>query len=666
MQNLLDDLNNLLYRDERLAANGNLLKNKIIELALQPDSQLLQLLLSNERIKNHFFKKIDDVLVFDKIKFQQFISNKTFLPDSYTSFKNKIGLLSGKEYISESKEVFLAWPYKDAVLEGGQTKEDAKRDEIFWNESLAPDEIDRLLSPKVLCNFSRYDDNGITKVDSLSASENYLIKGNNLLVMHTLLKPFENSVKLIYIDPPYNTGNDSFGYNDSFNHSSWLTFMKNRLEAAKKLLLPEGAIFIQIDDKEMAYLKVLCDEIFGRENFKECIAVKNGSESGVNAINVMRGEQLFKVKEHILYYAKNTTLHKFNPLYVKAIAYNDSYRLEVKKIKDGYIVTDIYKELLKKLFNQDTLRGLTKEQKHVFYAAFEEHCLENNEHIYALKLDIQKSGDSFKMFAAANRKKDLVEEYKTADGRTTLVYKGGMLTPLKERIVEENGNKYYGTLVSDFWWDIGATPSSEGGVELKAGKKPEKLLKRIIALCTHENDIVLDFFLGSGSTAATALKMKRRFIGIEQLIYDDNDSVKRLQHVINGEQGGISKDKDVNWKGGGSFIYAELKSLNQQLIDQLLQAKTDKELNQIFKDAFTKGFIHYRVKEIPFGVLHKEFASLSTENKKRFIKDILDKNLLYLPYSEIEDSFYAIDHHTRKLNQIFYNHVPPRKIQLSQ
>jgi len=666
MQNLFDDLKDLLYQDESLVADGSLLKNKIIELALQPDPQLLQLLLKHEKIKQYFFKEAGNILVFDKIKFQQFISNKAFLPDSYTSFKNKIGLFTGREYISENKEVVLAWPYKDTVLEGGQTKEDIKRDEIFWNESLAPEEIDRLLSPKALCNFTRYDSNGINKVEDLSASENYLIRGNNLLVMHTLLKPFENKIKLIYIDPPYNTGNDSFRYNDSFNHSSWLTFMKNRLEVAKRLLRSEGAIFIQIDDKEMAYLKVLCDEIFGRENFKECIAVKNGSESGVNAINVMRGEQLFKVKEHLLYYAKNNALHKFNPLYVKAIAYNDSYRLEVKKIKGRYIVTDIYKELLKKLFNQDTLRGLTKEQKHVFYAAFEEHCLENNEHIYALKQDIQKSGDSFKTFAAANKKKDLVDEYITADGRTILVYKGGMLTPLKERIVEENGNKYYGTLVSDFWWDIGATPSSEGGVELKAGKKPEKLLKRIIALCTNENDIVLDFFLGSGSTAAAALKMKRRFIGIEQLLYDENDSVKRLQHVISGDQSGISKDSDINWKGGSSFVYAELKSINQHFITELIQAKTDREVTQVFKDVFSKGFVSYRVKEIPFKILQKEFTSLTLNEKKHFIKEILDKNFLYLPYSEIEDVDYAVDFHTQKLNQIFYNHVPPGKVQPSQ
>ena len=658
MQNLLNELKDLLQEDDRLVVDGKLLKNKIIELGLQLDATLIKLLLLHPGIKKHFFQEVENILIFDKIKFQKFISNKAFLPDSYTSFKNKLGLIAEGEYLSESKEVVLAWPYKDCLLEGGQTKEDSKRNEIFWNETLAPDEIDRLLSPKVFCNFKKYDHSGINEVVDLGENENYIIKGNNLLVLHSLVKSFEGKIKLIYIDPPYNTGKDSFGYNDKFNHSSWLTFMKSRLQVAKKLLHPLGAIFIQIDDKEMAYLKVLCDEIFGRENFKECISIKNGSESGVNAINVMRGEQLFKVKEHLLYYAKNNSIHKFNPLYVKAISFNDSYRLEVKKIKAEYVVTDIFKETLKRLFKQETLRGLTNEEKHIFHAAFEEYCLANNENIYALKTDIQKSGDSFKSFANNNKTKNTVEEYLTSDDRITLVYKGGMLTPLKVRIVEENGNKYYGTLISDFWWDIGATPSSEGSVELKSGKKPEKLLKRILSLCTAENDIVLDFFLGSGSTAATAMKMKRRFIGVEQLFYGENDSLKRLENVIKGDQTGISKDKNVNWKGGGSFVYAELKSINQSFIEELIEAKNDEDVLSIFKNVFNQGFVSYRLKEISLDKIEKEFINLSFDEKKNFVKEILDKNLLYLPYSEIDDTDFTIDNNTKKLNQTFYNYVP--------
>jgi len=169
----------------------------------------------------------------------------------------KIGLSIVDEFLTENKEVVLSFPYKDCVLEGGQTKEDAGREEIFWNETLAPDEIDRLLAPKVLTNFSLYDKTGKHKVKGISPTDNLIIKGNNLLALHSLKKKFNGKVNLIYIDPPYNTENDSFRYNDSFNHSSWLTFMKNRLEVAKELLSNDGAIFIQIDDKEMAYQKVL-------------------------------------------------------------------------------------------------------------------------------------------------------------------------------------------------------------------------------------------------------------------------------------------------------------------------------------------------------------------------------------------------------------------------
>src|SRR3990172_1173086 len=129
MQNLLRDLTRLLEQDDRLVSEGKLLKNKIVELALALDPSLIRLLMKQEEIKKHFFVGVDGVQVFDKIKFQQFVSNKQFLPDSYTAFKNKIGLTVDGEYLTESKEVVLAWPYKDCVLEGGQDKEDAKRNE---------------------------------------------------------------------------------------------------------------------------------------------------------------------------------------------------------------------------------------------------------------------------------------------------------------------------------------------------------------------------------------------------------------------------------------------------------------------------------------------------------------------------------------------------------
>src|SRR5665213_933241 len=155
MQNLLNDLTQLLEQDERLVSDGKVLKNKVVELALALDAGLLKLLLRDDGIKAHFFVEVDQVLIFDKIRFQQFVSNKQFLPDSYTAFKNKIGLAVDGDYLTKGDEVVLAWPYKDCILEGGQDKEDAKRNEVFWNETLAPDQIDRLLSPKALTEFTR-------------------------------------------------------------------------------------------------------------------------------------------------------------------------------------------------------------------------------------------------------------------------------------------------------------------------------------------------------------------------------------------------------------------------------------------------------------------------------------------------------------------------------
>lgn len=308
MENLLNNLKSLLQKDERLTSEGELLKNKIIELALKLDRDIVKLLLSDKKMKEVFFIDVDGTLVFDKDKFVHFVSNKQFLPDSYTSFKNKIGLTVGDEYLSEKKDVVLSWPYKDCVLEGGMTKEDQKRDEIFWNEILAPDEINRLLDPKVFTNAKRIDKKGESKLDEFRTDEkgdikdNIIIKGNNLLALHSIKKRFAGKVKLIYIDPPYNREDESF-YNDSFKHSTWLTFIKNRLEIARDLLRPDGVIFVQIDFRELAYLKVLTDQIFYRNNF---IGQINWQRVPEGRTLLGQGESDLKIStEYLLIYAKN-------------------------------------------------------------------------------------------------------------------------------------------------------------------------------------------------------------------------------------------------------------------------------------------------------------------------------------------------------------------------
>jgi len=186
MQNLLEDLKQLLSQDENLVISGELNKGLVIDKALKLDPEILNLLVTDENIKDHFFTEIGEHLVFDKVKFQQFVNNKTFLPDSYTAYKNKIGLTSNGQYISDGKEVVLAWPYKDCVLEGDLTKEGENRNEIFINEILAPDEIDRLFDPKVFTKFKRYTVDGEKKVENIQKIDNFLIQGNNLLALHSL------------------------------------------------------------------------------------------------------------------------------------------------------------------------------------------------------------------------------------------------------------------------------------------------------------------------------------------------------------------------------------------------------------------------------------------------------------------------------------------------
>jgi adenine-specific DNA-methyltransferase len=212
MLNLLNKLKSTLQKDKRLVSKeGELLKNKIIELALKLDKNLINILLKEKDLKEHFFTEVDKIIVFDQLKFMKFIDNKEFLPDSYTTFKNKVGLTVEDSYLSQNKEVVLSWPYKDCVLEGGMEKEDEKRDEVFFNEILAPDEIDRLKEPKVFSNFKRIDAKGEHKVTEIKPTDNLIIRGNNLLALYSLEKKFARRIKLIYIDPPYNRHEGDFG-----------------------------------------------------------------------------------------------------------------------------------------------------------------------------------------------------------------------------------------------------------------------------------------------------------------------------------------------------------------------------------------------------------------------------------------------------------------------
>lgn len=627
MQNLLNEVLKALKSDERLLIDGKLAKNKIVELALAMDEGLITLLLKNKAIKKHFFTKAGEVLVFDKVAFQSFVSNKQFLPDSYTAFKNKIGLTANKEYLTESKEVVLAWPYKDCVLEGGQTKEDQKRDEIFWNETLAPDEIDRLLEPKVLTNFKKYDSDGEHKVKSISTNDNLIIKGNNLLALHSIEKKYLGKVKLICIDPPYNKGGDDFNYNDSFNHSTWLTFMKSRLNCAKSLLHSDGTIYIFCDDNESAYLKVLCDEIFDRKSFVSSIIWRNSDNSNNDA------KQFSQDHNYILVYSRNEAWESIN--------------LPRTEEQSSH-----YK-------NPDNdPRG----------AWFDGNPLNSPNPRKNLKYNLTApNGNIVKHPPNGWRwdKKTMQEKMKTGEIRFNKEN-----TNIKRRtyLEEQKGlppSTLWEVQENNFWLDLAETGHTRQAKaeqkklfpkyptsDLFKTPKPEKVIQKIINISTKQGDYVLDFFGGSGTTGAVAHKMGRKFILIEQMDYINTFTTPRLAQVVSGEQGGISKTE--NWTGGGSFIYCELTEHNATIIDKIEKAKTNKALKSIWEEIQNSDFISHKIKPESINKNIKEFETLSLNEQKQFLLSILDKNQLYVNYSDIDDKDFKVSEEDKALNKQFY------------
>jgi len=503
MQNLLFELQILLKNDDRFVIEGELLKNSIIEYALKDDKKLIELLLTHEKFKFYFFTKIKNILIFKKDVFLRLVNNKDFLPDSYTSFKNKVGLTSDNEYISSGKDIVLAFPYKDCILEGGLTKEENKRNrpEIFWNEILAPDEVDRLLEPKVLTNFKKIDINGEHKITEIKSDDNLIIKGNNLLVLHSLAKKFGGTVKLIYIDPPYNIDTDSFNYNVRFNHSSWLLFMKNRLEIARDLLKNDGVIFIQIDNNEYGYLNVLMDEIFERDNFLQLISVKKATTAGFKSINLCP----ITVTEHILMYAKSKKDFKNKMLYVKT-EYTEDYNqviLNKNENPKNWKIVSLNDIILKQTKFQnwdDAKKSWGDSWKNMRKSLKASYALENKETVIATK-DLHKASDSIKILMEKSRKKrDRVFVLERSSESPIYFFNGRSIAFYGNKLRIINNELSPTEPLTNFWSDISWYGiGNEGGITLNNGKKPEKLLQRLIELTTEKNDLVLDFFVGSGT-----------------------------------------------------------------------------------------------------------------------------------------------------------------------
>ena len=664
-------IENLLKSNKKYISEKNeILKAKVYEDAVNINKELIELLLSDGKVRETYFTEINGVLVFDKQGFLNFLESKDFLPDSYTAFKNKIGLTDRNgNYLSDNDDVVLSFPYKDCVLVGGQDKDDQKREEKMYNEILAIEEISTLFSPKVLTNIKRFGKISSQSVSqhnvTFSENDNLIIKGNNLIALASLLKRYEGKVKCIYIDPPYNTGNDSFGYNDRFNHSTWLVFMKNRLELAKKLLSDDGVITVQCDDREQAYLKVLMDEIFGRENFLNCVAVKMSESSGVKMNHAKN--KFPKLKEYILIYVKlkfkgfieidkykETKWDLENNIFIENLTMeqrNLLINLEMKEInseEDEIVANDILK-FSKKISLSEKIKTLSFKNKE-----------EKKEWLFKNSYRIIKTAGSSSLTTLVKK----IKEIPNQDLAAAVSKKGVLFFYITDfnrktkqprlQVIFADSNIFKNPC--DFWQDVKTTGaiSDEGGVKFVNSKKPEKILYRLIKMITKPNDIILDFFLGSGTTAAAAHKMGRRYIGIEQMDYIEDIAVKRLKKVIDGEQTGISKT--VNWQGGGSFVYCELKENGQKLIDSVLSSDGE-SIDEIKEKIFSDDRIVPYITKQELKKVDKDFFDLKFEEKKKVLIDLVDKNKLYVNYSDINNEEYDISKEEKQFNDSFYKDV---------
>ncbi|TYR80338.1 site-specific DNA-methyltransferase [Priestia megaterium] len=656
---IFDELKRALSSfDGKYLVGEELNRSKLTDDLRNYDEALLSKLFEVEFIKQHFIKEVAGQKLFQIEQLEEAIFYNDYWDTSYTKYENCVGLASKGKFLQDSQDVVLDFPFKDGVLTASMTKEDSEDgyDDAFLNEVIEKDEIDRLFDKKILINAVKFDENGENSVVKFDKdTDNLIIKGNNLLALHALADKYAGSVKLIYIDPPYNTGSDSFAYNDKFNHSAWLTFMKNRLEIAYELLAEDGILWVQTDDVEVNYLGVLLDEIMGRNNFINLVTVKTkiGGVSGS-----AEGKSLKDATEFIQVYAKNKEQINLEPVYAMTPVWdyiNEEYIEAGKSWKYTSVLTELGERQLIK-FDEE------KNRKYYHYPnakqmSVKQYATEHNlteEEVYNSVPDkifqttnaqtsirttvmeetagIDTGFVSIEYVPTKGKNKDKVTEILYTSTKRMFMFLSDMLTE------DKDGNLLYKEKLTTLWDDIQYNNlSKEGKVEFPNGKKPEKLLQNIIEMSSYEGDIVLDFFGGSGSTAAVAHKLGRKWITCEQIDSQIEIMKERLQNVVSGKDDkGISGD--VNWQGGGSFVYAELFPKNMGYLQDIIHSNTTEELKSVY-DRMLQGTDTDEPADISFRAdLSKiDWAEGFDENKRLLVK-LLDKNGLYYNYSEIDDT----------------------------
>lgn len=633
MQNLYKDLENLLREDPAFVdEHGKLNKNVLITRAANLDEGLLALLISSETIKRQFFSVVGDTLVFDKTKFQEFVANKAFLPDSYTAFRNKIGLTDrAGRFLSASEDIVLAWPYKDCVLEGGMTKEDVKRDEIFWNTTLAPDDITRLFEPKALTGFERWDADAVAQGKPKAVSkidpdkDSLLIKGNNLLILHSLKNRYAGKIDLVYIDPPYNPDTDAntFLYNNRFNRSSWLTFMANRIDAAKILMKRDGSLIVAIDKNEFYYLGILLEEKFPSHEVHFITIVHN--PRGAQGMNF-----------------------SYTHEYAFFVIPRDQKTIADRAIEEE----DIWWSNLRNWGGES--------ERHTAKTCFYPIYVENEEIVGfgdvlpddAHPKQTEPDGDRSAVYPIDNSGIERKWRY----GRETV-------ESIKHLLQVKKGKSGYEIWIGK---DFGQYKTVWNDTRYDANEYGTKILRELVPDCQFKypkslwtvydclraivegrpDALILDFFAGSGTTghAVDELNRKdggrRRFILAEQLAYVDKCTKARI--IEERRRSPVV----------GDLVYLELAEANEEFAKRVRNATDDAALAAVAIDLRQDGWWRYKVDQSLWD--WDEWAALAFDQRKQLLLESLDANHLYLNYGDIDDADSGLSPEDVALTKAFY------------
>lgn len=413
------------------------------------------------------------------------------------------------------------------------------------------------LEPRILIEDAAMSYHAATRRGPDDRFDNMLIKGDNLLALKALEADYAGRVKCIYIDPPFNTQNDFFYYEDGMEHSRWLDLMSQRIAILRTLLSDDGVIWIHIDDKEMAYLKVICDEQMGRANFLNAICIKTSDPSGHKTVNPSPYSQT----EYVLMYAKRRDAYRYEQRYVET-SYDTGYNRLITNRDAAYEewkTVGLNEHVAVMLGHPDTRTARKKLGRAGFDASVAQFALEHADAVFQPTAISSAAGrEIVALRDRSAREAGRVFHYARQSHEDIYILNGRQVYFYSQKVREIDGERVPAKPLTNLWTDIPYNGiAREGSVEFKNGKKPERLIARCIDLTTRPGDLVLDSFAGSGTTGAVAHKMGRRWIMVEIGNHADTHIVPRLKSVIDGtDAAGVTAA--AGWQGGGGFRYYRL------------------------------------------------------------------------------------------------------------